>query len=310
VWGHRSEARPGVRAGFRTHFAQFRTAAGWLGYPRRAVPAPPSEPFLRAFHARHPGITTAAYARGRIDGGGSSYDALAAAVPAAATAILDLGCGDGHLLALLAGRPGRALVGVDLSAEELALARGRLGVTAALLQARADELPLASASLDACVSHLAFTLMADAERVAGELARVLRPGATFAAVVGGGPAVDGGGNAFAVFLDLAAAHLAALPAGARAPRLGDRRARHAAGLDELLGPAGFAPVTIERLVVDLGGSVDAVWATLASLYELAPLAAAGRDAVEGAARAAFADLARDGRVPCAMAVGLARTTRR
>jgi SAM-dependent methyltransferase len=275
------------------------------------VPASSSEPFLRAFHARHPGITTAAYARGRIDGGGSSYDALAAAVPAAATAILDLGCGDGHLLAVLAGdRPDRALVGVDLSGEELALARARPGLAAALLQARADELPLAPMSLDACVSHLAFTLMADAERVAGELARVLRPGATFAAIVGGGPAVDGGGNAFATFLDLADGHLAALPAAVRAPRLGDRRARHAAGLDELLGPAGFAPVTVERLVVDLGGSVEEVWVTLASLYELAPLGAAGRDALEGAARAAFADLARDGRVPCAMAVGLARTTRR
>jgi SAM-dependent methyltransferase len=274
------------------------------------VPASPSEPFVRAFHARHPGITTIAYARGRIDGRGSSYDALAATVPATATAVLDLGCGDGHLLALLAtGRPDRVLVGVDVSAEELALARARPGLTA-LLQARADELPLASASLDACVSHLAFTLMADPERVAGEVARVLRPGATFAATVGGGPAVDDGGNAYALFLDLAAARLAALPEATRAPRLGDRRVRHAAGLDELLGAAGFAPVIVERLVVDLGGTVDEVWTTLASLYELAPLPAAERAALEVAARAAFADLGRGGRVPCAMAVGLACTTRR
>jgi SAM-dependent methyltransferase len=275
------------------------------------VPASLSEPFIRAFHARHPGITTSAYARGHIDGRGSSYDALAAAVPAAATAVLDLGCGDGHLLALLAaGRRDRALVGVDVSAEELALARARPGLAAALLQARADELPVASASLDACVSHLAFTLMADPEQVAREVARVLRPGATFAATVGGGPAVADGGNAFALFLDLAAAQLAALPDTTRAPRLGDRRARHAAGLDELLGGAGFAPVTVERLVVDLGGTVDEVWATLASLYELAPLPAAERGALEVAARAAFADLGRGGRVPCAMAVGLACTTRR
>jgi SAM-dependent methyltransferase len=274
------------------------------------VPASPSEPFVRAFHARHPGVTAIAYARGRIDGRGSSYDALAATVPDAATAVLDLGCGDGHLLALLAARGrDRVLVGVDVSAEELALARARPGLTA-LLQARADELPLASASLDACVSHLAFTLMADPEGVAGEVARVLRPGATFAAAVGGGPAVDDGDNAYARFLDLAAARLAALPEATRAPRLGDPRARHAAGLDELLGAAGFAPVTVERLVVDLGGTVDEVWTTLASLYELAPLPAAERGALEVAARAAFADLGRGGRVPCAMAVGLARTTRR
>jgi SAM-dependent methyltransferase len=267
----------------------------------------PDEAFLQAFHARHPGATTAAYARGRTAAGGSSYDALAAAIPVTATAVLDLGCGDGFLLERLARRD-RILVGVDLSADELAVARARPALAAAaLLHGRAAALPLATASLDACASHLAFTLMAEPDVVADELARVLRPGATFAAIVGGGPAADQPGNAFDAFLDHARPFLAASPA----PRLGDPRTRHAAGLDAILGAAGFAtPVSVDRIVVDLAGTADEVWATLATLYELSPLPAAALATLEPAARAVLAALATDGRVPCAMAVGLVRAIRR
>src|ERR1043165_7554754 len=61
--------------------------------------------------------------------GCSWYDWLAGEVrdlPAEA-GILDLACGDGYLMSLLASRGGRRLVGIDRSAEELAAARARLG---------------------------------------------------------------------------------------------------------------------------------------------------------------------------------------
>jgi methylase of polypeptide subunit release factors len=51
---------------------------------------------------------------------------------ARARSVLDLGCGDGALLALLIAEPSiERLVGLDVSLEALALARQRLGAAAA-----------------------------------------------------------------------------------------------------------------------------------------------------------------------------------
>lgn len=65
------------------------------------------EAFLRRFHAARPGITSAALARG------DSYDRLVAAVPRGAR-VLDLGCGDDHLV-----RRFPDAVGVDLAPARL-----------------------------------------------------------------------------------------------------------------------------------------------------------------------------------------------
>jgi ubiquinone/menaquinone biosynthesis C-methylase UbiE len=74
--------------------------------------------------------------------------------------VLDLGCGDGLLLEFLAREGGRLLAGVDLSPYSLALARRRPALTGARLEeGRAQELPFADDSFDACVSHMALMLM-------------------------------------------------------------------------------------------------------------------------------------------------------
>ena len=259
-----------------------------------------ADDFLRDFHRRHPGVTTRAYARGRAADGRSSYEILRDAVPTGAR-VLDLGCGDGFLLELFAPCAAE-LVGVDLSAAELALARARPALAGArLVEASADRLPLADAGVDACVSHLAFTLMSSVDAVAREAARVLVPGGVFATVVGGGPAADHPGEAFDAFLALAAPRLGGTP------RLGDPRTRHVAGLDAILGPAGFGPVAYQRIVIDLGGTIDEVWATLATLYELASLDAASLAALRTDFDGLAVSLAVGDRVPCAMAVGVAVT---
>ncbi len=222
------------------------------------------EDFVRGFHERDPGATARALARGRTPDGASSYAHLAAAVPSGSRT-LDLGCGDGYLLERLAARghdPAR-LVGLDVSSHELRAARARLP-TVALLHARAQDLPLATASLDAVISHLAWTLMPDLERIVAELARVLAPGGRFVAVVGGGPKGD---DAFAGLLDLARPVAAAAPP---TPRLGDRRARTDAGLAALFAPAtGFHPPRVDELTIDLSGTAAAVWDALSPSYELA-----------------------------------------
>jgi len=246
---------------------------------RSYTPAVSSEEaFVRRFHREQPGATARALARGRVIGGaGSSYDALAAATPRGGR-VLDLGCGDGYLLARLIahGHASAALFGLDVSADELALARAAQPA-AALTQARAQALPFAAGGFGAVVSHLAWTLMPELEAIVGELARVLAPGGRFLAVVGGGPR---GEDAFAGLLELAAPYAAAAPP---TPRLGDARARTDAGLAALFTPAaGFAPPAIVDWAIDLAGDAAAVWAALSPSYHLATVPAAARAALAAA----------------------------
>ncbi|MFG3117136.1 class I SAM-dependent methyltransferase [Streptomyces sp. NPDC048197] len=65
------------------------------------------EAFLRAFHAARPAVTVRAMAHGRAEDGRSSYEILRDRV-ADCDRVLDLGCGDGLLLELLAERGRRA----------------------------------------------------------------------------------------------------------------------------------------------------------------------------------------------------------
>lgn len=89
---------------------------------------------------------------------------------------LDLGCGTGVALATLA-RLGWSVVGVDVSADQLRLARQRAEAAGAeLVQADAAELPFADGSFDAVVSLVTHTDFEDATAVFAEAARVLRPG--------------------------------------------------------------------------------------------------------------------------------------
>ncbi len=202
------------------------------------------EAWLRRFHAARPGITSTAFARA------GSYERLAALVPSGR--VLDLGCGDGHLARLIGDR----CVGIDLSLDELARAGG-----VPVVQGRAQALPFPDGAFDACVSHLAFMLFDDIERVVAELGRVLVPGGRFLALLGGGPTAAGD-DAFHRFLALLRPHL-------RAPvRFGDLRAKREPGWRELF--AGWRDVAFERWELDLGGSFDQVWQFLGATYELAP----------------------------------------
>jgi ArsR family transcriptional regulator len=89
----------------------------------------------------------------------------------------DLGCGSGRLAATLAPYA-RTVVAVDSSPEMLAVARARLAGfgNVQLVEARIEQLPLASATLDlVLVVHLLHHV-ADPGAALAEVARVLRPG--------------------------------------------------------------------------------------------------------------------------------------
>ena len=96
--------------------------------------------------------------------------------------LVDVACGAGAFLAdLIRTFPRARLVGVDLSAAYLAEARRRSGVPA-LVQARAERLPFADASLDAATCVYLFHELPPKVRpaVAAEIARVLKPGGLLA----------------------------------------------------------------------------------------------------------------------------------
>jgi ubiquinone/menaquinone biosynthesis C-methylase UbiE len=97
-------------------------------------------------------------------------------------AVADLACGSGAFLRdLSATFPRARLMGVDLSAAYLAEARRRSGVSA-LIQANAERLPFADASLDAITCVYLFHELPPRVRpvIAAEIARVLKPGGLLA----------------------------------------------------------------------------------------------------------------------------------
>jgi ubiquinone/menaquinone biosynthesis C-methylase UbiE len=98
------------------------------------------------------------------------------AVPAGL--VVDVGCGAGHDIALLAGG-GLRPVGVDTSATMLAAAAERLRALAAparLVQADGHRLPFRSGSIDGCRIERVLQHVDDPDRFTAEVARVLRPG--------------------------------------------------------------------------------------------------------------------------------------
>jgi SAM-dependent methyltransferase len=98
---------------------------------------------------------------------------------------LDLGCVTGYAIPLLVGT-GWSVVGTDVSADQLEVARQRAGHRAELVRADAHALPFVDEEFDAVVSILTHTDFDDVPAVFGEAHRVLRRGGVFV-YLGGHP---------------------------------------------------------------------------------------------------------------------------
>jgi ubiquinone/menaquinone biosynthesis C-methylase UbiE len=99
--------------------------------------------------------------------------------------VLDVACGTGAV-AIRAARAGADVVGVDISADQLAKARraaAEEGLAVQFDAGDAQELPYADAEFDAVASSFGAVFAADHERTAAELARVCRPGGRLAFTV-------------------------------------------------------------------------------------------------------------------------------
>lgn len=103
---------------------------------------------------------------------------LDAAATGTGTRLLDVACGPGRLARAAAER-GADVTGCDLAPAMVALAR-RLNPAATFDDASADALPYADADFDAVVCAFGMGHFPEPERVAGEFARVLKPGGAVA----------------------------------------------------------------------------------------------------------------------------------
>jgi SAM-dependent methyltransferase len=98
---------------------------------------------------------------------------------------LDLGCGDGHLMAIILGHTSpRDLVGLDIDPRETALACER-DIYREVVTAPADHLPFSDSQFDFVFSNSVLEHIHNIEGVLIEVARVLRPGGRFLFTVPG-----------------------------------------------------------------------------------------------------------------------------
>ncbi|MEM9223827.1 MAG: class I SAM-dependent methyltransferase [Pseudomonadota bacterium] len=212
---------------------------------------------LLAVHREHAGFTEHCAGRCRDDAGRTSYDWLAELLGEGVRGrqrILDLACGSGPLLSVCADRqPHCDLVGIDMSLDELSLARTRLGPRPVTLHhAMAQDMPMVETeSVDVVLCHWALTLMAPLEPVLSEVARVLRRGGLFAAIVDGPPDIAPGYTAVDDTIFEAVARVAPLYGSVD---LGDPRVRNANTLRSLARSAfPEAEICIEPSVMKLKG---------------------------------------------------------
>jgi SAM-dependent methyltransferase len=134
--------------------------------------------YLAEFHRERAGIIEAVLSRS-LGGDHSPYRWLARAVSASADVVVDLACGSGPMSRELA-RPGRTVIGLDLSEHELALAVE--GGPGPWVRGDALALPFRDGSVDVVTSSMGLVVVQPLTQVLEEVARVLRPGGVLAAI--------------------------------------------------------------------------------------------------------------------------------
>jgi len=147
------------------------------------------EEHLKEAHKDEPRMTPEAFAGYKTADGKNSYDVLADVMPKGDWQVLDLACGDGHLIPYLLPKLGAKaqVLGADMSEDGIQIAQKRItDPRVKFAVARAQQLPLKDASIDFILCHMALMLMAPLPPVMTELRRVLKSTGVLSAVIGGG----------------------------------------------------------------------------------------------------------------------------
>ncbi|HTU71670.1 MAG TPA: class I SAM-dependent methyltransferase [Candidatus Baltobacteraceae bacterium] len=233
---------------------------------------------LITFHRAFADATSGTISLFRADGGATSYELLARRVRELAPQahdVLDLGCGNGTLLAQIARAYGKdiTLHGVDLSEDEIARAR-RVAPLALLRCADAAD-GLGQNTYDVVLAHLTLAIVSRLRTVVERIHAALRPGALFACIV------EDLGAPESIFRIVGAA-LASLGADWPSFRLviPEREAiEHDEGLSSLLTAAGFHEQLIERTVLRSTLSLDQLWTFTRNMYPFGLLERPMQDAL-------------------------------
>jgi ubiquinone/menaquinone biosynthesis C-methylase UbiE len=140
--------------------------------------------YLADFHSERPGAVEAVLSQATA-GDHTPYRWLARAVSGPVRTVLDLACGSGAMSRELAA-DGRRVIGVDISAAELAIAARR--GPGPWVRGDIRRLPFRDGSVDAVTASLGLVVVPQLDQVLAEVARVLRPGGVLAAIA---PALRG-----------------------------------------------------------------------------------------------------------------------
>ena len=224
--------------------------------------------YLKTVHQHHTGFTEKCASTCRDKTGLNSYEWLAEIVPDIdGTRVLDLACGSGPLLKILYDRNRNLkLTGVDISPEELSLAKARMSDDSTnLFLLKAQNLKtIRDSSLDIVLCHWALTLMDPIAPVLNEVRRVLSSGGRFAALV------DGPINAapgYSDVHDLIYGYVKAKIPNYGEIDLGDPRIRNSDSLSDLASEAfPKATIDIETNVVSMEGPIAEVTKTAAGFF--------------------------------------------
>jgi arsenite methyltransferase len=171
---------------------------------------------------------------------------------APAQRVVDVACGSGSTVLLLARELGCETVGVDLGAR--AIERAPRHPRVRFVVGDAEALPLPDASFDVALSECSLCTFPDKPRAIAELARVVRPGGTIAIAD-----VTADAGALPEQLRSAAARVACVA-----------DARSAGEYETLLRGAGCEPLAIERHDAELRAMADRVEARLRVARMLVP----------------------------------------
>lgn len=286
--------------------APLRTA--WTDALRRGVTPDPAalRAHLQAVHHDHPGFTEECAGDCRDALGRTSYEWLAEAADASRCGVLlDVACGSGRLLELCTAKlPAETrLIGIDMSADELALARARFPTgRVELIEGQAQTLHMiAASSVDVVLCHWALTLMDPVAPVLAEIARVLATGGRFAAIVDG--AMDAAPGYRDVH-DLIYRHVRQVLPVYGTVDLGDPRIRGAEDLEMLVRDlVPNARVVVEPGVVSMSGPPPALAREAAGFFYAAfVLADEGREAMLDELTALLANAAVGGAATFAMPI--------
>jgi SAM-dependent methyltransferase len=217
--------------------------------------------------------------------------ALAAAAPQPGENVLDIGCGTGTTLLRLAEAvgPGGAVLGVDISEQQLTLARQRIAAAGAtqarvvLDDAATHEFP--PARFDLAVTRFGVMFFADPVAAFSNIRRAMKPGGRLLlAVFRPGPE-----NPWTTASMAAIRHLVALPEPPGPEEPGQFSWGDAARVRRILGGAGFRDVALEpfnpRITLGADAREAAEFATF--IGQGARLLQGQPEATKAAARSAF-----------------------